>query len=119
MLTKAMMGIIETHTIGYVATVRPDGSPAVSPKGPFLVLNEREIAFSTIRSPGTVENLRTRADIEANFVDVFQRKGCRVRGLGRFVPMAEVERLLQVLRPAAQSEHRSVTRVTVRHSSQR
>ncbi len=91
-----MVGIIKAHTVGYVATVRPDDSPAVSPKATLLILDECTIAFPNIRSHGTVENLRPRADIEVDFVDVFRRKGCRVRGLGRCVSMAEAGRPAQV-----------------------
>ena len=84
-LTKDMTDLIEAYTIGCVATVRLDGTPAVSPKATFLVVNERLIVFANIRSPGTVENIRHRPDVEVNFVDGFTRKSCRVRGLARYV----------------------------------
>ena len=85
MLTQEMVHLITTYTIGCVATVRPDGSPAVSPKATFLVLDDRTLAFANIRSPGTVENLHRRPNVEVNFIDIFARKGCRVRGRARFI----------------------------------
>ena len=85
MLTQERIHLITTYRVGCVATVRPDGSPAVSPKATFVVLDDRTIAFANIRSPGTVENLRRDPSMEVNFVDVFARKACRVRGHARYV----------------------------------
>ena len=95
MLTKDMIHLIETYTIGCVATVRPDGAPAVSPKATFLVLDDRTIAFANIRSPGTVENVRRHPEVEVNFLDVFARTGCRVRGCAHYLSRDEVEASLQ------------------------
>ena len=33
-----------------------------------------------MRSPNTVENLKTQSEVEINFVDVLSRKGVRIRG---------------------------------------
>jgi len=90
-LTGEMIDLITTHTIGCVATVRPDGAPAVSPKATFLVLDDRTIAFANIRSQGTVENLRRRPDVEVDFIDPFARLGCRVRGHARYVLRDDAE----------------------------
>ena len=57
MLTDAMRQLIEENTVGLVATVTPDGAPAVSPKGTTVILDERTIAFGDIRSPQTVRNI--------------------------------------------------------------
>ena len=90
-LTQEMIHLITTHTIGCVATVRPDGLPAVSPKATFLVLDDWTIAFAHIRSPGTVENLRRCPDLEVNFIDIFARRGCRIRGHARYVPRDDAD----------------------------
>ena len=95
MLTPAMVDLIATYTIGCVATVRADGSAAVSPKATFLVVNERTIAFANIRSPGTIENLRRRPNVEVNFIDVFARKACRVVGSGRYLSREDAEPALR------------------------
>jgi hypothetical protein len=80
MLTPDMKRIIEEQRLGFVATAAPDGTPNVSPKGTFVVLDDETIAFGEIRSPGTIRNLRTNARVEVNFVDPFVRKGYRFAG---------------------------------------
>ena len=96
MLTQAMVDLIETYTIGCVATVRSDGAPAVSPKATFLVLDDRTIAFANVRSQATVENLRRRPEVEVNFIDVFARTGCRVRGRAHYVLRDDAEASLRI-----------------------
>src|SRR5919107_1456472 len=80
MLTADMKRIIEEQRLGFVATAAPYGTPNVSPKGTFIVLDDRTIAFGEIRSPGTIRNLRANPRIEVNFVDPFVRKGYRFAG---------------------------------------
>jgi uncharacterized protein len=80
MLTPDMKRIIEEQRLGFVATADPDGTPNVSPKGTFVVLDDKTIAFGEIRSPGTIRNLRANPRIEVNFVDPFVRKGYRFAG---------------------------------------
>jgi hypothetical protein len=41
-----MKNLIAAFPLGLVATVTPDGAPAVSPKGTFLVLDDLTIAYS-------------------------------------------------------------------------
>ena len=79
-LTADMQRIISEQKLGFVATVNADGSPNLSPKAPFVVLDDEHLAFGDLRSPNTVRNLADRAGIEVNFVDPFVRKGFRARG---------------------------------------
>ena len=65
-----------------VATTNEDGTPAVSPKAIFVVVGEPRIAFGNIRSPGTAANIRSRPDVEVNFIDVLARRVVRVK-IGR------------------------------------
>ena len=51
MITKEMRRIIEDNTIGLIATVDPDGSPAVSPKGTMLVIDAATIVAIRARRP--------------------------------------------------------------------
>jgi uncharacterized protein len=78
MLTPDMKRIIEEQRLGFVATASLDGTPNVSPKGTFAVLDDQTIAFGEIRSPGTIRNLKANPRIEVNFVDAFVRKGYRL-----------------------------------------
>ena len=80
MLTAPMRDLIGHHSLGLVATVTPEGAPAVSPKGTFLVHDERTLAFSNIWSPGTMRNIAHNPAVEANFIDVLHRTACRIRG---------------------------------------
>jgi len=80
MLTATMIRILEKQRLGFAATVSPDGSPNLSPKGTFVVIDQKTIAFGEIRSPNTLRNLRENPAIEINFVDPLARKGFRVKG---------------------------------------
>jgi Pyridoxamine 5'-phosphate oxidase len=53
MLTADMKRIIEEQRLGFVATAAPDGTPNVSPKGTFIVLDDETIAFGNGSSKGT------------------------------------------------------------------
>src|SRR5215471_4391910 len=89
MLTPDMKRIIEEQRLGFVATAAPDGTPNVSPKGTFVVLDDRTIAFGEIRSPGTMRNLKANLRIEVNFVDAFVRKRYRIAGIATVVERGE------------------------------
>ena len=80
MLTDDMQTLIRRFSAGAVATVNADGTPSVSPKATFVVLDERTLAFGHIRSPGTVANLRRNPAIEVCFTDVVTRRAVRVTG---------------------------------------
>ena len=85
MLTEEMQTLITRFSAGAVATVNADGTPSVSPKGTFVILDDRTLAFGHIRSPGTVTNLRRNPAIEVCFTDVVTRRAVRVTGTARIV----------------------------------
>src|SRR6266853_6685742 len=85
MLTADMKRLVGEQPLGFVATVSPDGTPNVSPKGTFAVIDDRTLAFADIRSPQTVRNLRANPRVEVNFVDPFVRKGYRFSGTATVV----------------------------------
>ncbi|MEH3143958.1 MAG: pyridoxamine 5'-phosphate oxidase family protein [Methylobacterium frigidaeris] len=76
-----MRAFVERQRLGFVATVSGTGEPNLSPKGTFVVVDDRTLAFGEIRSPGTIANLRERPVLEVNVVDPLSRKGFRARGL--------------------------------------
>ena len=110
MLTPDMKRIIEEQRLGFVATASLDGTPNVSPKGTFAVLDDRTIAFGEIRSPGTIRNLKANPRIEVNFVDAFVRKGYRFAGMATAVERGEpaFDTLLPNLRSALAHRIRAV-----------
>ena len=82
-LSVEMKTLVERQRLGFVATVCPDGTPNVSPKGTVSVLDDEHLVFADIRSPGTISNLRTNPNVELNVVDHFVRKGYRFKGTAR------------------------------------
>ena len=81
LLTADMKRIVEEQRLGFVATVCPDGTPNLSPKGTTAVWDDDHLVFANIRSPGTLANLRQNASVEVNVVDPFLRKGYRFKGV--------------------------------------
>jgi predicted pyridoxine 5'-phosphate oxidase superfamily flavin-nucleotide-binding protein len=63
-LSEEMKRLVERQRLGFVATVCPDGTPSVSPKGTVSILDDEHLIFADIRSPGTVSNLRTNPSVE-------------------------------------------------------
>ena len=94
MLTPEMQTLIRTHSAGFVATVREDGSPAVSPKATFVIVDNRTLACGNIRSPGTASNLRADARCEICFLDPLSRKAVRVSGQGEVLAKAKADQTL-------------------------
>src|SRR5687768_9772546 len=75
-----MKRVVTEQRLGFMATVCPDGTPNVSPKGTTAVWDDDHLIFADLRSPGTVRNLRTNPSIEINVVDPLVRKGYRFKG---------------------------------------
>jgi predicted pyridoxine 5'-phosphate oxidase superfamily flavin-nucleotide-binding protein len=80
-LTEDMKRVIREQRLGYVATVCPDGTPNLSPKGTTTVWDDDHVVFADIRSPRTIVNLKQNPAIEINVVDWFTRKGYRFKGI--------------------------------------
>jgi uncharacterized protein len=80
-LTDDMRRLVEAE-LGFIATVCPDGTPNLSPKGTTAVWDDDHLVFADLRSPGTVANLRSNPSIEINVVDQLVRKGYRFKGTG-------------------------------------
>src|SRR5262249_51913453 len=74
MLTADMKRVVREQQLGFVATVNTDGTPNVSPKATFVVLDDTTIGFGDITSPGTLRNLKSNPEVEVNFGDPFVRK---------------------------------------------
>ena len=75
--------------LGFVATVSPDGTPNLSPKGTISVLDKNTLVFANIRSPQTIENLEKNPSIEINIVDPFSRRGYRFKGIAKIISDGE------------------------------
>ena len=82
-LTQEIKDFVKQAKLGFVATVCPDGTPNLSPKGTTTVWDDDHLVFADIHSPGTINNLIVNPSIEINIVDVFIRKGYRFKGIGK------------------------------------
>src|SRR5207342_2896614 len=80
-LDDDMKRVVREQRLGYVASVCPDGTPNLSPKGTTAVWDDDHLVFANLRSPGTIANLRQNASVEVNVVDPFLRKGYRFKGV--------------------------------------
>lgn len=81
-LTDDMKRIVREQRLGFVATVCPDGTPNLSPKGTTAVWDDDHLVFADIRSPQSVQNIEHNPSVEVNVVDPLVRKGYRFKGRG-------------------------------------
>lgn len=80
--TNEIKNLIEQQKLGYVATISPDNTPNLSPKGTIFVWDEDHLVFADIKSPKTMSNLEKNPALEINVVDPITRKGYRFKGSG-------------------------------------
>jgi len=79
-LTDDMKRVVREQRLAFVATVSPDGTPNLSPKGSIRVWDGDHLIFADFRSPQTIANLGVNSAIEINIVDQTLRKGYRFKG---------------------------------------
>lgn len=80
-LDDDMKRVVREQRLGFVASVRPDGTPNLSPKGTTAVWDDEHLVFLDIASPGTVANIESgNRVLEVNVVDPIRRKGYRFKG---------------------------------------
>jgi len=82
-LTTEIKEFVKKEKLGFVATVCPDGTPNLSPKGTTTVWDDEHLVFADIHSPGTINNLLSNPSVEINVVDIFIRRGYRFKGIGK------------------------------------
>ena len=76
-----MQRVVERQRLGYVASVCPDGSPNLSPKGTLAVWDDDHLVFAHLYSAQTVANIEAgNPVVEVNVVDPIRRKGYRFKG---------------------------------------
>jgi uncharacterized protein len=84
-LTNDMMRMVNEQQLGFIATVCPDGTPNLSPKGTTAVWDDEHLVFADVCSPNTIANLRQNPVVEINVVDTLLRKGYRFKGVATIV----------------------------------
>jgi general stress protein 26 len=95
MLTEEMKALIRAFSAGSVATINADGTPSVSPKATFVIVDDETLAFGNLRSPGTLANLRANPAVEVCFTDVLSRKAIRATGKASIVGKSEAPQRLR------------------------
>lgn len=76
-----MRRVVGAQRLGYVASVCPDGTPNLSPKGTVAVWDDEHLVFAHVHSAGTVANIEAgHPVVEVNVVDPILRKGYRFKG---------------------------------------
>lgn len=95
-LTADMKRVVVEQRLAFVATVCPDGTPNLSPKGTIAVWDDDHLVFADIRSPATVANIKKNPAVELNVVDPFARKGYRFKGVGEVI--ADGARFEEIMR---------------------
>src|SRR5260370_35533931 len=89
-LSADMKRVVAEQRLAFVATVCPDGTPNLSPKGTIAVWDDGHLVFADIRSPGTICNTKKTPSVEINVVDAFSRKGYRFKGIAEVVVAGEL-----------------------------
>lgn len=120
MLTADMVRVVREQRLGYIATVCPDGTPNLSPKGTTTVWDDDHLIFADICSPGTVANLEQNPAIEVNVVDPIARRGYRFKGRAtiytagpQFAAGLDFYRRVQALQEEIAARIRSVVLIKV------
>ena len=114
-LTPEMKNFLKTQKLGFVATVSPDSTPNVSPKGTIIPWGDKHLVFADIRSPQTMTNLKQNPNIEINVVDPISRKGFRFKGTSIIIDAgAEFSELKEHYKQnGIKSEIHGVVKVTI------
>ena len=119
-LTDDMKRVVREQSLGFVATVCPNGTPNLSPKGTTSVLDDDRLAFADLFSPGTIRNLRWNPSVEVNVIDPITRLGYRFKGRGEVHAdgpvFEEVMAFFDRERQLARSRVRHLVVITVEHA---
>ena len=109
-LDDDMRRVVREQRLGFVATVCPDGTPNLSPKGTTTVWDDEHLVFLHVHSPNTVANLAANLSIEVNVVDPILRKGYRFKGTAEVLTSGDVrDGVLDYFPPRARHELRAGT----------
>ena len=89
-LTDDMKRVVQQQRMGFMATVCPDGSPNLSPKGTATIWDDNHLVFADLGSPVTIENLGHNPACEINVLDTFLRKGYRFKGTAEILTSGDL-----------------------------
>jgi predicted pyridoxine 5'-phosphate oxidase superfamily flavin-nucleotide-binding protein len=104
-ISKEIKEFVNKEKLGFIATVCPDGTPNLSPKGTTIAWDDEHLVFADIHSPATVNNLQLNPSIEINIVDIFSRKGYRFKGSAEILSEGSLFNEILSFYRAAGSKH--------------
>ena len=87
--TNEIKNLIAQQKLGYIATISPNNTPNLSPKGTISVWDDEHLVFADIKSPNTLANLEKNPALEINVVNPITRKGFRFKGTGKILSSGE------------------------------
>jgi predicted pyridoxine 5'-phosphate oxidase superfamily flavin-nucleotide-binding protein len=109
-----MKRVVAEQSLGFVATVRPDGTPALSPKGTTSVWDDEHLVFLHLHSPHTIANVEHNPHVEVNVVDPIVRKGYRFAGTAEVLTSgSRYEQVLDWFGATRQSDYRGRAKAAV------
>ena len=85
MISQDVREFVNKQKLGFIATISPDNTPSLSPKGSLIAWDSENLAFADIRSLGTVNNISTNPNVEINVIDPILRKGYRFSGTASII----------------------------------
>ncbi|MEO8541810.1 MAG: pyridoxamine 5'-phosphate oxidase family protein [bacterium] len=113
-LTDDMLRVLTEQSLVFMATVNPDGTPNLSPKGTVRHWRGDQLMFADLRSPGTMRNLASNPAVDLNVVDPINRKGYRFKGSGRVLREgAEYETIMALYRETTERADERIRAVVV------
>lgn len=80
-----MRTLVNRQRLGFVASVRADGTPRVSAHGTLAAWDRETLVFADIAARGTVADLLENPAVEVAVVDPLLRKGWRFGGTARLL----------------------------------
>ncbi|HEV2429792.1 MAG TPA: pyridoxamine 5'-phosphate oxidase family protein [Thermoplasmata archaeon] len=119
-LTRDMKRVVREQRLGFVATVCPDGTPNLSPKGSTRVWDDDHLVFADALSPRTIRNLVERPAVEVNVVDPFRRRGYRFKGTGQVLRSGpEFQRIREMYKSDGADIHRirAIVLITIKFAA--
>lgn len=118
-IPEEIKNFVKRQKLGFVATVSPDNTPNVSPKGTITVWGD-ELVFADIKSPQTIANIEKNPAVEVNIVDPIKRRGYRFKGTASILQNGkEYEKIISHYKEVGiQSKINCVVRIKVEKLSE-
>jgi len=115
---ETVRDLVQRHRLGFVATVRPDGTPDLVPQGTLAIWDDETLVFADLAAHDTVRHLLENPACTIGVVDPVVRQGYRFQGRARLLLSGPTfDRLLDYYRSrGVRDEIRHMVLVQVQHS---